>query len=338
LFVDKPVVPCNVGPRSMPDYAGLVAESIVTLGDGSKVFAGQRQDAFFVDIGSIFDLGVLRPFQNLHLIPTPAAPGVNNLRGFNVHSLALEVPIASLTGSGTKQTDIDSADAVIGVWTSAYRFKASVRGAANQPVIKGETGPFVQVSRLGNPLINEAVIPMARKDEWNKSTPDGDANFAAYGLQPELAKLLPVLYPGVFPNLAAFTADRYDLAYILFLGIKPGIVPGFQNYTGPTIADMLRLNVAVPPSTNPNILGAAAGDLAGFPNGRRVIDDVVSVELKAIAGLTIPLIDPSYVPDGAAGLLADGSASMQNPVLSTFPWLGDPISGFATVPPTVAAA
>jgi Domain of unknown function (DUF4331) len=338
LVRHAPVVPCNVGPRSMPDYPALAASSVVRLADGSGVFAGQRLDAFFVDIGAIFDLGDLRPFQNLHLISTMAAAGVNNLRGFNVHSLALEVPIASVTCTRTRETDVDSPNAVLGVWTTASRFKATVRGQPTRSLSKSQTGPFVQVSRLGNPLINEAVIPMSRKDEWNKSAPAGDAAFAEYGLQPELAKLLPVLYPGVFPNLAAYTADRADLAAILFTGVPSGVIPGFQNFSGPTIADMLRLNVAIPPSSSPNILGIVGGDLAGFPNGRRVVDDVVTVELRAIAGATIPFVDPSFTPDGAASLITDGSSGDQNATLATFPWLGDPISGFDTVPPTVSTA
>ena len=248
LVKNAPVVPCNVGPRSMPDYTALATSSIQRLPKNTSVFVGQRTDPFFVDVGSIFDLGVLRPFQNLHLIPLPAAAGVNSLRGFNVHTLAIELPITSLTVNQNKP-GVSSRNAVIGVWTSAYRYKASVRGAADRSLSSSQTGPFTQVSRLGNPLINEAIIPMSRKDEWNKSTPQQDANFAKYGLQPELAKLLNVLYPGVFPKLAAYTKNRADLAAILFTGIPSGVVPGFQNFTGPTIADMLRLNVAIPPSS-----------------------------------------------------------------------------------------
>ena len=119
-----------------------------------------------------------------------------------------------------------------------------------------------------------------------RGRPDrGQSQFAKYVKQPELAKLLPVLYPGAFTNLAAYTKPRADLEAILLTGIPNGIVPGFQNYTGTKPADMLRLNVAIPPTTNnPNALGVVGGDLAGFPNGRRVFDDVVSIELKAIAG------------------------------------------------------
>jgi hypothetical protein len=143
-----------------------------------------------------------------------------------------------------------------------------------------------------------------------------------------------VLYPGVFPHLAAYTKDRADLAAVLFTGIPSGVVTGFQNFTGPAVADMLRLNVAIPPSTSPNILGILGGDLAGFPNGRRVTDDVVTVELRAIAGLTIPLVDHSFTPDAAASAVMDGTAGLHPTTLTTFPWLDTPVSGFDTVPPS----
>ena len=127
---------------------------------------------------------------------------------------------------------------------------------------------------------------------------------------PSSAGLLPVLYPGVFPNLAAYTKPRADLAAILLTGIPAGVVPGFQNFTGPVQADMLRLNVAVPPTdeAEPARAGRPATP-AGFPNGRRVFDDVVTIELRAIAGLTIPLVDPSFTPDGAAGAVKDGTTN-----------------------------
>ena len=124
--------------------------------------------------------------------------------------------------------------------------------------------------------------------------------YTKYVNQPELAGLLPVLYPGVFPNLAAYDKPRADLNAILMTGIPEGVVPGFQNFTGPVQADLLRLNVAIPPTASPNNLGLVAGDAAGFPNGRRIDDDVVTIELRAVAGLTIPLVDPSFTPDGAA--------------------------------------
>lgn len=320
--------PCNIGPRSTPNYESLANSAIHDLGNGVRVFAGQRLEGFWVDLGSIFDLGALRPFQNLHLIPSAAAVGVNAARGFNVHTIAIQVPIAMLTRRGRNESDPARRDAVIGVWASASRSKALIR----EDYRYVQSGPFQQVSRLGNPLFNEVLVPLAEKDRWNKSEPNNDSEFAQYVDQPELAKLLPVLYPGVFPNLAGLTANRADLNAILLTGIPSGVVPGFQNYTGPRPADVLRLNTAIPPSANPNPLGLVGGDAAGFPNGRRVTDDVVTIELRAIAGATYPLVSPGYTPDAAAGAIADGTAPPPG-FLATFPYLGTPISGFDSVPP-----
>jgi hypothetical protein len=322
-----PSPPCNVGIRSTPNYAGLANAAVQSLSDGIGVFAGQRLDGFYVDLGAVFDLAALRPFQNLHLIPTPAAAGVNALRAFNVHTLAIQVPISRLTRRGNKPTDVMASDATIGVWASAHRQKALVRNDDEDMAV----GPFVQVSRLGNPLFNEVIVPMGRKDRWNASTPDRDKDYAQYVARPELAKLLPVLYPGVFPNLAALNADRADLLAILLTGIPSGIIPGFQNFTGQTQADMLRLNVAVPPATSPNNLGILGGDLAGFPNGRRVADDVVTVELRAVAGATYPLVNKAYTPDAAASAVTDGSTPPSG-YLSAFPYLGHPGAGSEVQP------
>jgi hypothetical protein len=196
---------------------------------------------------------------------------------------------------------------------------------------RSESGPWVQVSRLGNPLINEVVIPLGLKDKWNTLYPDGDKAFLAHYEHPELAGLLPVLYPNVFPNLKGLKAARADLVAVLLTGIPPGIVPGFQNYTGKVMADQLRLNVAIPPTTsNPSIFGLLGGDAAGFPNGRRVFDDVVSIELRAIAGVTYALVNKSFTPDGAAGKLTEGLTPASNRYQGTFPYLAPPLDGFDT--------
>src|SRR3984893_4075314 len=319
--------PCNVGARSTPNYASLASSAFHTLSSGEKVFAGQRAEGFYVDLGSIFDLGVLRPFQKLHLIPLPATSGVNGTNNLNVHSIALQIPKTSLTKDGTNPTNEADPKSVIGVYTAAYRQKASMRDDAGN---EWGVGPWVQVSRLGNPLFNEVIVPMSRKDEWNAERPNDDGEFAQYVQHPELAKLLPVLYPGVFPHLAGLTAARADLVAILLTGLPSGIIKGFQNYTGKTLADMLRLNMAIAPSSSPSIYGILGGDLAGFPNGRRVQDDTVAIELRAVAGATYPLVAPSYTPDGAAALLTDGTtpASVNAPYLSIFPYLGTPYDGF----------
>jgi len=307
------------------------------LSGGISVFAGQRADAFYVDLGAIFDLGDLRPFENLHAqygmnVFSSAGTGVNATAQLNVHSIAIQVPTGDLLGHGPhgKVTDRGS---VIGVWTTASRQAAQVWDAAASSSVG--SGPFRQVSRLGNPLINEVLIPLGQKDYWNTQPPSFDKQFASRVTHPELAGLLPALYPGVFPNLAKLVAaktPRADLEAILMTGIPAGIVPGFQNFTGPVIADMLRLNTAIPASKSPNILGVAGGDLAGFPNGRRVFDDVVTVELRAIAGLLLPLVDKTFKPDGAASLVTDGltNASVPSGYLSSFPYLGVPYSGFST--------
>ena len=342
--------PVNIGPRSTPNYPTLANAAINTLSDGSTVFAGQRDEAFYVDLGSIFDLGTLRPFQNLHLISTPATSGVDTTKGYSVHSIAIQVPKKSLTNDGSNPTDPTDEDSVIGVWASASRRRATIlpgdgddddSGQPDDDASSGiQTGPFTQVSRLGMPLINEVVIPLGKKDLWNTVHPRFDSQFLAYYQTPELQKLLPVLYPGVFPKLAAYGKPRADLIAILLTGIPSGIVPGFQNFTGKVQADYLRLNMAIPPTTsNPSTLGILGGDLAGFPNGRRVADNVVDVELRAIGGATIPLVDSSFNPDGAAGLLdmgipsnpiqtIDPPMSDTNAILGVFPYMPHPTQGY----------
>ncbi len=321
--------PCNIGPRSTPNYAALAQAAIHSLPDGTKVFAGQRREGFYVDLGSIFDLGALRPVQNFHLIPMAATMGVDATKNLNVHSIAIQVPKTTLTADGSNPTDPTNPKSVIGVWTTAYRRRARVRDDDHDT----GTGPWVQVSRLGNPLFNEAIVPMARKDHWNSVPPKEDAGFIQYVQQPELARLLPVLYPGVFPKLAAYTKPRADLVAILLTGIPNGIVPGFPgNFTGKPPADLLRLNMAIAPSSSPSILGILGGDVAGFPNGRRVSDDVVTIEVRAVAGATIPLVDPSFTPDTALPALTQGVAPDPNldRYLAQFPYLGTPKDGFDT--------
>ncbi len=332
LARDLSVPPCNVGVRSTPNYAKLGRQGVHAIMGGRTVFAGQRSDAFHVDTGAIFDLGALRPFQNLHLIPSAAAMGVNGLQGFNVHTIAIQVPISDLTHDGQVPTDVMDPMATIGVWAAAYRRKSSVWD--EETGTRDDHGGWVQVSRLGNPLFNEVIVPMAEKDKWNSQAPVADAQYAEYVTKPELGGLLPVLYPGVFPNLAAYTKPRADLAAILLTGIPAGVVPGFQNFTGTVKADMLRLNVAVKPTAKPNDLGLVAGDAAGFPNGRRIADDVATIELRAIAGLTIPLVDPSFTPDGATSAITDGTTDTNLRTLNVFPYLGHPASGSETLPGT----
>jgi hypothetical protein len=325
--------PVNIGPRSTPHYGDLATAAVHKVGK-RRVFAGQRADAFHVDLGSIFDLGALRPVQNLHLLPMAAAPGVNSLQAFNVHSIALQVPITEVTRNGKLPTNPAKAGSVVGVWASAHRRTSRIFDEHRGTYVGH--GPWSQVSRLGNPLFNEVIVPMAKKDAWNAHRPKNDRAFAKYVNHPELAKLLPVLYPGVFPHLAAYHKSRADLNAILLTGIPTGVVPGFQNFTGPVESDMLRLNLAIPPASSPNNLGLVAGDAAGFPNGRRVDDDVVTIELRAVAGLTIPLVDPTFTPDGAVNAITDGTSNTNTATTGTFPYLGNPGGGFQTEPGTTA--
>jgi hypothetical protein len=316
--------PCNVGVASTPNYeANLGAPAVHDIGNGIRVFAGQRAEQFYVDLGAIFDLGDLRPFQHLNAFNKMAdAHGVNATNRLNVHTIAIQIPISQVTGPGHH---------TIGVWTSAERQRARISNGEGA----GHTvhGPFTQVSRLGNPLFNEVIVPIGAKDRWNRLAPQWDNQFAKYVQHPELAKLLPVLYPGVFPHLAGLNASgkaRADLQAILLTGIPAGIVPHFSNFTGPVLADMLRLNTRIKPSSKPNPLGVLGGDLAGFPNGRRIVDDVVTIELRAIAGLTVPLVDPKYKPDAAASAVTDGltGSSVKNGPMKHFPYMGSPYDGF----------
>lgn len=340
LGSNLPTPPVNIGPRSTPNYANLAAAALSTLTDGSMCFAGQRGEGFYVDLGSIFDLLTLRPFENYQVIPTPAAPGVNTTSTLNVHSIALQVPISRLTNDGSVPTSVTSSSAVIGVWAAASRREVTILNNTSAGSYPTESGPWKQVSRLGNPLINEIVIPLSLKDYWNSQNPDNDSQFQKYYLNLEVASLMPVLYPvalttndGV-PN--APSNPRQDIAAILGTGIPSGLISGFQNYTGPTFADMLRLNLAIPPNTtNPSPYGIIGGDLAGFPNGRRPDDDTVAIYLRVAAGVIYPLISPSFVPPTAAAILGDFYPNLPTvPFLTDFPYLPTPWDGFDYTPGT----
>ena len=182
----------------------LSAPAVYRMSDGLTVFAGQRADGFFVDLGSIFDLGDLRPISSHQLIPGTNTPGINSLAAKNVHCIALQIPISSLTSDGAPLTmGANDPHAVIGVYTTARR--QTVRMFNPTTGATTATGPYNQVSRLGSPFVNEVVVPMASKDYFNSQPPVNDSQFAAAVEHPELQGLLPVLYPGAFPNLAAYT-------------------------------------------------------------------------------------------------------------------------------------
>jgi hypothetical protein len=367
------VPPCNIGPLSTPNYAETYLPSSGTSavhsfsegGHTGKVFAGQRAEGFYVDLGAVFDLGDLRGFAADHA-GGPAAglmngmPGVNSTAAVNVHSLALQVPIADLVAGGKAPTSVTAKNAVIGVWTTASRQKLRVTdGKRGENTV---SGPHVQVSRLGNPLVNELLIGIGDKDYWNNTAPTADGTtFFKYFANPLLGQLLPDLYPGVFPNLAAYNAAhtpgtsaskpaRPDLLAILLSGIPAGVIAGTPptNVGGKALADQLRLNVAQAPTAagSESSLGYLGGDVGGFPNGRRVFDDVATIELRAVAGATLHFVDPSFTPDGAAGAVdfsittggSDTTAKGTENYLSTFPYLGTPYSGYETPAVTPAAS
>jgi hypothetical protein len=321
------VAPANIGPKSTPDYPSLAGAAGFNMpNNGGKVFAGPRDDSFFVDIGAIADLLTLRPVQQLHLVPPQAssAPGVDGLKGFNVHTIAIQVPISQLVAAGGVPSSPTAANAVIGVWASASRPRVTIlsAGTVNRQTISGN----VQVSRLGMPLVNEVVMSLAFKDIFNASEPSGDkalfdsnADFRNRILDPEVPKLLKLLY-----NIDSPPAPRNDIVQVFLTGI-----PGANQPPNVVPAEMIRLNVAVPatPTQSVNRLGVIAGDLGGFPNGRRLADDVVDIELRVIAGVLVPGFDKA--PNNA---LTDGVDSNDRPFLSTFPYAPLPNQGFESRP------
>jgi hypothetical protein len=322
--------PVNVGPRSTPRYEELAAAAVRQLPDGIKVFAGQRDDPFFVDLGSIFDLAGLRPLNNLHAIPLAPEDGVDGVAGYNTHTIALQVPIRQLTRNRAMPTDPADRRAVIGVYASAERRKIRILERDGTP---SQQSGWVQVSRLGEPLINEAVIPLGKKDLWNAREPEDDSRFLRFYRNPEVTRLENALYAAL-DN--APETERDDLVAVLLTGV-PGL-----NFTGNTKADLLRLNVAIPPAADPKRLGVLAGDFAGFPNGRRLADDVVDIELRAFAcsyGAAAAIVESFGFCDGNAhrtpnDLVGDGVDRNERSFSPNFPYVATPFSGYEAVPPT----
>jgi hypothetical protein len=308
--------PVNVGARSTPNYETLAAEAVYTLSDGSKVFAGQRDDPFFVDLGSVFDLLGLRPFNPAHAIPLPAAAGVDGLKGLNTHMIALQVDKSRLTHDGSAAVDPSNTNSIIGVYSTTLRRRLRIEGDEDDD--RGNDGErrWVQVSRLGMPLVNEVVIPLGLKDRFNASDPENDGQFASFVVNPEPARLIPVLYPGV----KVPAAPRNDLVAIFLTGIA-----GLNQPAHVTPSEMLRLNMAVPPSASPNRLGLLAGQADGFPNGRRLGDDVVDIELRALAGGTPFTPAFNIAPNN---LLGDGVDRNDKAFLTTFPYVPHPFAGY----------
>ncbi|CAN5154821.1 DUF4331 domain-containing protein [soil metagenome] len=320
LGVDVPTPPVNIGPKSTPNYASLQAQAVLNLPGGGRVFAGQSDDPFFVDLGSTFDLLTIRK------LPGNAGGGINTTKGFNVHSIALQIPISQLTSTKTKPSAATDAGAVIGVWTTASRQSTRV---LNTDSSQTHTGDWVQVSRLGAPLVNEVIVPLAAKNLFNSSKPENDAQFANGVTDPEPAKLLKALYGIQVPPQGKFGSaeQRDDLIAIYLTGL-----PGLTKPANVVASEQLRLNVAVAPTANPNNLGVIAGDNQGFPNGRRLADDVVDISLRAVAGAAYPLFHPGFTPDATGVKLGDGVDGNDKQFRSSFPYMALPHQGFESIP------
>ena len=310
-----PVAPANIGPRSTPNYEEAIGKNAVTtLANGDRVFAGPRKDAFFADLGSIFDLLGLRPLNGAHALPLPVAAGINGLAGKNVHVIAIQVPIASVTKNRNIPTIVDDPASVVGVYSVVRRQQIRVLDNAQST----GSGYWVPVSRLGLPLVNEVLIPLKWKDRFNLSEPQYDVeNYGSALLNPEPAALMKALY-GL--NVPA-NPRTSDLVPIL-RGAGAGLSPA--NYLPPM--DILRVNVAVPAASSPNRLGILAGDAQGFPNGRRLNDDVVDILLRVLAGGTPFTPATNVFPNNA---LTDGVDTSEIQPVGYFPFEAPPIAGYS---------
>jgi len=384
LGTNLPTPPVNVGVRSTPNYETNLAEpSIATVATGAgniRLFAGQRDDGFAVDLGSIFDLVGLRPFNTAHVLPLPTSRGVDALAGSNVHTIAIQIPTQLLTRTGRLPTGANDPTAIIGVYSTASRPGTTVLnnngtrtsdlnaacGTAAAPGAGSITpnASCVQISRLGNPLFNELFIPMGTsptaaendKDLYNAQLPATDGTridfvrgTAARPVEP--TNLINLLYNP--PVLDAPTSGRIDLVRVYLTGVPAGTATAggpspagtrfpFQTDPNDTAAgpgsfpaEYLRLNTAVPATAqgSENRIGFLAGDFAGYPNGRRVGDDVVDITLRAAAGILLP---GNACNNGTANcnqspnnILGDGVNQNDRPFRLTFPYLASPADGYS---------
>lgn len=313
------VPPVNVGAKSTPNYEALSNAGIQDLGNGGKVFAGQSDDPFFVDL-NVFDLLTIRK------LPGNAGGGVDGLKGYNVQTIAIQVPMTALSSDQKAVAGPAASNAVIGVWSTSSRQATRVLNANGT---SAGSGDLVQVSRLGAPLVNEVVVPLAAKDLWNGSKPDGDAQFLGGVTDPELAKLFKALY-----NIQVPPAPRDDLVAIFLTGIPGATMPPTSTLKP---SEELRLNMGVPPAATPNNLGVVGGDLAGYPNGRRLADDVTDISLKAVAGAAYPLFHKDFAADPLAAQLGDGVDANDVAFRTSFPYVALAHDGTSSVPHGVEA-
>lgn len=365
LVDNKRTAPVNIGDKSTPDYTDLEDEAIYTT-DGVKVYAGQTDDAFWVDL-QVFDLLTLRG-QEQPIGYDPSKGNnipVDSLSGFNVHSLVIEVPVARIK---------ENNNAILGVWTGTRRPAQRVLLGAGGLGAQTNTGEFIQVSRLGLPLVNEVVVPLALKDAFNSLPPSADAGLYTGGTpagellhksveDPELGTLLCALYavpmPGddnddchteVDPGGAGARSGRGDIFDIFLTGMvlanpftittaggPVGLPAGFNvnRPAGVQPAEMIRINTAISGTLcapEPNYkLGLLGGDACGFPNGRRLRDEVVEIELLAVAGAGYEVLDDRdasfHFNPALIGVLTDGVTGNDVGFRSTFPYLAQAQSG-----------
>ena len=279
--------PNNIGPRSTPNYRSLAAKGVVPISGGGSAFAGQRDDPFFGDVGAIFDLVAIRKGTG------NMGGGKDFFAGYGVHTFGVQVPIAALKAK----------NGIIGVWSSVDRRKVTTRSTSGTK----NSGAWVQVDRLANPLVNEVIIPTGLKDQWNGLVPWKEGRFRQYYDSPILAAVINKLY-----KLGAPEHDRDDLVAVLLTGV-PNL-----NFTSPRLAELLRLNLSIPVTKNPNRLGVLAGDNQGWPNGRRLGDDVIDIAEQAVGGF----LKGTKLP------LGDGVNGDDRNLLGSFPYIADPQSGF----------
>ncbi|MEU6193739.1 DUF4331 domain-containing protein [Streptomyces sp. NPDC047061] len=275
LADDVPVAPSNVGKASMPDYGKLRRQAVRRLADGVQTFAGQADDPFFLDL-RVFDLlygGNLSEVGN------------DTLKGYNVNSVALQLPTALITESKDQP--------VVGIWSTTQR--------------KNAQGSYEQVSRLGNPLVNEVVNPQRDKDRFNASSPWNDGQFAKNVTSPELPRLIESVY-----GIKAPAEPRNDLVDVFLKGVK-----GLNQPPNVRPAEMLRLNTSIKPAAEPKRLGVLDGDNAGFPNGRRLTDDVVDIALQVVEGELV----------GSKNDLGDAVDANDQRFGDSFPYLAEPVAG-----------
>jgi hypothetical protein len=302
------------------DYGALFNQAIYDAGSGIRTFAGTTDDAFWIDLGGAFDTfnTAITPV----LSPSQDAAEFNfasdAVSGYAVNSIAIEVPIAMLTRTGAIEPPTSTA-ATIGVWATTSRQRTTVR---RSPFPSASSGSFMQVQRMGNPLINELLVGTGFKDRFSMDKPQSDAQFASFFLDPTLARVINALFAGA---VAVPPPPRTDL--LPLVTYAPPIAAS-GTPAGP-VADILRLNTGVAPtpigSTAISRLGLLGGDPAGFPNGRRVFDDVTDIALRLVVGGV--LAGPPFSSSPINTRLGDGVNVNDAPYRTSFPFLASAPSG-----------